>query len=99
MKLVASRALCDTCLAVANINDRHTVSVYSVTCSANDETSARSVAMCLSLTTVMKEWGIHKSSMERQVSFAMKDISKSSFKAGIVNKFKQSKKVKSNAQL
>lgn len=62
-------------------------------CSTSDD-NPRSQAMSISLATVLKEWGVHKGSIDRQVSFAMKDNNKTSFKAVIgIGKFKNSKKV------
>lgn len=52
----------------------------------------RSQALSLSLATVLKEWGVHKG-FDRQLSFAMKDLNKSSFKAVIGGKFKTKQKV------
>jgi len=49
--------------------------------------------MSLSLATVMKEWGVHRGGIDRQLSFAMKDLAKtSSLKA--VLKFSKKQKVR-----
>ena len=59
--------------------------------SASDD-SSRSQALSMSLATVMKEWGVHRG-VDRQPSFAMKDINKTSFKSVIGGKFKSKQKV------
>ena len=68
------------------------MTVSDVCYSVSDD-SARSLAMAISLITVMKEWGINRGGIDRQVSFAMKDPNKSSFKF-IGNRFKKSNKVR-----
>ena len=63
--------------------------------SVADENSARSVAMVYSLTTVLKEWGVQKGNMDRQMSFALRDKdNQRSFKGFISGKMSsKSKKV------
>ncbi|XP_067940258.1 rho guanine nucleotide exchange factor 11-like isoform X4 [Watersipora subatra] len=56
-----------------------------------DTLSTRSQALAYSLATVMKEWGVHKGNIDRQLSFAMKD-NKGGIKDFFGGKFKNNKK-------
>lgn len=59
---------------------------------SNSDVSPRSQAISISLATVLKEWGVHKGGIDRQLSFAMKDLTKSSsIKSVLGGKFRKQK--------